>query len=131
MRTRRRIWSGMRSGICSAIGAPLRGTVGVHFERAKPRRELVEHAVHVLVTVGAAVSLRELHRLVDDDSIRHLDLPQKLVSRDEKYAALDRGEPGEVAVESGRDERFELLRALDRSVEERPEVRDVALVERF
>src|SRR6185312_5109911 len=45
---------------------------------ANARRELVEHAVHELVAVGAAIALRELDGLVDDDAIRDVQLMHHL-----------------------------------------------------
>src|SRR5437870_13684554 len=99
MRMRLRSWSGIRS----AMSASFPFAFGAHFDFAEPRRELVEHAVHVFIAVGAAIGLGKLDRLVDDDAVRHLELAQKLVTREQQYAALDGRELGELAIEARRD----------------------------
>src|SRR5262245_41888848 len=95
------------------------------------RRELVEHAVHVLVAVGAPVRLRELDRLVDDDLERHVGGVLELPRGEQQDAALDRRERLHPPVERRRDRDLERLRVRDRAVEQRAEVLAAAFLEVF
>jgi hypothetical protein len=57
---------------------------------AHRRRVAVEHAVDELVAVRAAVRLRELDRLVDDDAVRDVQAVLELPRADREDRALDR-----------------------------------------
>src|SRR4051812_40282825 len=97
----------------SAIAAFSSCALGVHLDFAQARRELVEHAVHVFVAIGTAEDLRELDRLVDHDSVRHLELAKKLVAREKQYAALDRRKLDELPIEARCDHFFQVFCMID------------------
>src|SRR5512134_3930357 len=99
------------------------------FVWAQPRRELVEHAVHVLVPVGAAVLLGELDGLVDHHAVRHLWSVLQLPRREQQDAALDRRERLDLAVEGGLDLALQVLARSDRAGEELVEVLRIGLRE--
>src|SRR6478736_4862811 len=69
-----------------------------HFVGPHRLRQLVEHAVHVLVAVGAAEALAELDRLVDGDAVRDFRIVHELPRGDQQDRALDRAHlaPGTV-----------------------------------
>src|SRR3982751_6667277 len=50
--------------------------------------EAIEHAVHDLVAIGAAVRLRELHGLVDHDAIGNVETVHELPCPDHEDRAL-------------------------------------------
>src|SRR5438046_2150652 len=58
------------------------GTSAEDFRGAGARRQLVEHAVDVLMSVRAAVRLGELDGFVDSDPVGHLRLAQQLPRTD-------------------------------------------------
>src|SRR6516162_6683982 len=62
----------------------LRDLVGAH-RAGQP----VEHAVHVLVPVGAAVALAQLDGLVDRHSVRNLRVVHQLPGAEQQDGALD------------------------------------------
>src|SRR5690606_25360386 len=66
--------------------------------------ELVRHPVLVLVAVGAAEALGELHRLVDHDAIRNLLVAQQLVAADHQRGMLHRAHQRELAIQAGQQE---------------------------
>ncbi len=67
--------------------------------RAPCARQLVEHAVDVLVAVGAAVRLRQLDRFVDRHAVRHVRRVQQLPRADDENALFDRRDFAGLAVE--------------------------------
>src|SRR5712671_7159973 len=77
--------------------------------RPQLRDELVEHTVHVLVTVGAAEVLGELDRLVDHNLVGDIGGILQLESREQQDAALNRRELLQLAIEHGRDQALERL----------------------
>src|SRR5437879_1471709 len=93
--------------------------------------EPVEHAVHVLVTVGAAEVLGELDRLVDHDLVGDIGRVFQLERREQQDAALHRRELFELAIEHGRDQALERSGVLDRALQEPREILGVGLAEAF
>src|SRR5262245_1504403 len=121
-----------RNGVSAAAPRSPRLAPGaLRLGGSQRRRELVEHAVHVLVAVRAPVRLRKLDRLVDDDLERHVGRVLELPRGEQQDAALDRRERLHPAVERRRDRDLERLGVRDRAVEERAEVLGVGLVEVF
>ena len=70
-----------------------------HLDRPQVGRGLVEHAVDVLVAVGAAEALGQLDRLVDRHLVGHVDAVLELVGADHQHAVLDRRQLGGLAVD--------------------------------
>src|SRR6267154_2452067 len=99
--------------------------------RPQLRDELVEHAVHVLVTVGAAEVLGELDRLVDHHLIGDIGRILQLEGREQQDAALDRRELLQLAIEHGRDQALERLGVRYRAPQEPREILGVGLAEAF
>src|SRR5438552_3122305 len=78
------------SGELFAMGFPfLRSLLG-DLLGAHRRRELVQDAVDVLVTVGAAEALAQLDRLVDRHAVGNLGVVHELPCADQQDRALDR-----------------------------------------
>ena len=73
-----------------------------HFRRPQLERGVVEHAVDVLVAVGAAEGLGQLHRLVDRHLVGHVDAVLELVGADQQHAVLDRRQLARLAVDVAR-----------------------------
>src|SRR5437868_1599479 len=65
-----------------SLGSLFRDFLGTHC-----RRQLVQHAVHVLVAVGAAEALAQLDRLVDRHPVRDLRVVHQLPGADEEDRA--------------------------------------------
>src|SRR5262249_56919520 len=91
--------------------------------------ELVEYPVDIFVAVGAAVALRQFHRLVDDDAVRHVGPMLDLVAGEEQDPALVRAQPRERAVEERSDIALELRGSRNRPIEQRLEIVCVNLAE--
>src|SRR3979490_2118364 len=89
--------------------------------------ELVEHAVHVLVAVGAAEVLGELDRLVDHHLVGNIGRVFQLERCEQQDAALHRRELFQLAVENGRDQAFERRGVRDRALQEMREILGVGL----
>src|SRR5512144_2624021 len=112
----------------------MRTTVALARERGDLRaanagRELVEHAVHVLVPVGAAVGLREIDRLVDDDPVGDVRAMRELPGAQREDRALDRGQLRRRAVEQWRQTRDERLVFAGRTVPQLAKVGGIGGVE--
>src|SRR5574343_797518 len=86
-----------------AIGLLFGLLAGSHFIRAEDGRHLVEHAVHVLVTVGAAKCLGQLDGLVDDHAVRGFRMVLHLESAEHHDAGFDRRQFAEWAVDVDRN----------------------------
>src|SRR5882762_9781537 len=99
--------------------------------RSQLRDELVEHAVHVLVTVGAAEVLGELDRLVDHHLVGDIGRVFQLERREQQNAALHRRELRQLAIEHGRDQALERSGVLDCALQEPREILGVGLAEAF
>ena len=84
--------------------------------RALVRRKPVEHAVHVLEAVGAAVALGEFDRFVDYDAVRDVRLILQFIRRDEQNRALDRGGKAFVLLDSPLKEIHALKVAFDGTI---------------
>src|SRR5437660_1225598 len=80
---------------------------GFSLLRAQLGDELVEHAVHVLVAVGAADVLGELDRRVDHHLVRDIGRVFQLERREQQDGALHRRELLQLAIEQGRDQALE------------------------
>src|SRR5690348_12482178 len=109
------------SGELFAMGFPPLGSLLGDLFGPHRRRQLVQHAVHVLVTVGAAKTFAELDRLVDRHAVGNLRVVHQLPRADEQDRALDRAHLVPLAVDVGLDARAQVLGLADRSLELRLE----------
>src|SRR6187402_1759413 len=92
----------MTSNSPRGTGAPGFGGVRLLARRASRRRLLlrfaqlargaIEDGVDELVAVGGAKLLRQLHALVQDHFVWHLDVRAKFLDTDQQYRVLDRVE---------------------------------------
>src|SRR6267378_1545160 len=99
--------------------------------RPQLRDELVEHAVHVLVAVGAAEVLGELDRLVDHHFVGNIGRILQLEGREQQDAALNRRELLQLAIEDGRNQALERLGLRYRAPQEPREILGIGLAEAF
>src|SRR5439155_17667690 len=104
---------------------------GFSLLRAQLRDELVEHAVHVLVAVGAAEILRELDRFVDHHLVGYIGRVLELERREQQDAALNRRELLQLAIEERRDQTLERRGVRYRALQETREILGVGLAETF
>src|SRR5436309_7733373 len=89
--------------------------------------ELVEHAVHVLVAVGAAEVLGELDRFVDHHLVGYVGRVLEFERREQQDAALNRRELLQLAVEQGRDQALERGGVRYRALQDPREILGVGL----
>jgi hypothetical protein len=89
------MWSS-RAAVRMVLSAAPRARL--HLDRPQVGSRLVEHAVDVLVAVGAAEVLRQLDRLVDGHLVGHVDAVLELVGADHQHAVLDGRQLGGLAV---------------------------------
>src|SRR5258708_36799165 len=95
--------------------------------RPQLRDELVEHAVPVIVAVGAAEVLGELDRLVDPHLVGDIGRVFQLERREQQNAALHRRELRQLAIEQGRDQALERGSVRYRALQEPSEILGVGL----
>src|SRR5689334_11089745 len=93
--------------------------------------DLVEHAVDVLVAVGAAEALGELDRLVDRDLVRNLDAAHELERAEHQRRVLDRREQLDLAIDVRGERGVDRLGFADRAVQQQVEVPAVASPKAF
>jgi hypothetical protein len=99
------------------------------FNAVALRAPPVEHAVDVLVAVGAAEALGQLDGLVDRHLVRHVHAVLQLVDADHQHAVLDRRKLGGPAVDVLREHRVDRRGLRDAAVQQRIEVHRVAVGE--
>jgi hypothetical protein len=73
--------------------------LGSEFFRANQRRDLVEHAIDVLVAIGAAKGLGQLDGFVDDDAVGRFRVVDQLEGCPSSECRLRRREFAERAVD--------------------------------
>jgi hypothetical protein len=78
------------SGVRTGQARPRARARGFHLGRPQVGGGLVEHAVDVLVAVGAAEALGHFHRLVDDHAVGHVDAVRQLVGADHQHTMFHR-----------------------------------------
>src|SRR5574343_391478 len=86
-----------------AIGLLLGLLAGGDFVRTQDGCHLVEHAIDVLVAVGAAEGLGQFDGFVDDHAVRGFGMVLHLESAEHHHAGFDRRQFAEGAVDVGRD----------------------------
>src|SRR5512140_2529607 len=107
------------------LGPPfLRDLVGPH-----RRGELVEDAVHVLVSIGAAETLAQLDRLVDRDAIGDLAIVHELPRAQQQDRALDGADFIPLPVGEGLEPRAQVAGLADGAAQLRHEELAVRAVE--
>ena len=89
----------------------------------------MQHAVDVLVAVGAAEGLGQLDALVDHDTQRYIRAMLELVGADPEHGALDWRDFGQRSVQAGGEQGIQGIALLDAAVQQRIEVHAVGLVE--
>ena len=67
--------------------------------RAQFTRQAIEHTIDIAMTVGAAETLGQFHRFIDDDAVRHFRQIRQFKRRNQQNAAFDRTQLGKLAVE--------------------------------
>jgi hypothetical protein len=90
---------------------------------------LVEHAVDVLVAVGAAEALGHFDRFVDDHAVGHLDAVRQLVGADQQHTMFHRRQQRGAAVDMARQHGVQRRGFGDAAVQQGVEVGRVALGE--
>ena len=95
----------------------------------RSRGGLVEHAVDVLVAVGAAEDLGQFDRLVDGDAVGNVHAVRQLVGADQQHAMFHRRQLRGLAVDMAREHGVERGGLGDAAVQQGVEVGAVALGE--
>src|SRR5689334_22591178 len=105
------------SGELFAMGFPSLGSLFGDLFGPHRRRQLVQHAVHVLVAIGAAEALAKLDRLVDRHAVGNLRVVHQLPRADEEDRALDWAHLVPLAVDVRLDLRAQALGLADGALE--------------
>ena len=115
-------------GVAAAGGTAFAG-VGFDFVGTQTGGELVEHAVHEAVAVGAAVALGELDGLVDDDPVGGVGAVHHLEGAHQQDAALDGRQLVELPVDEGGEAHLQVGGVADGAAQKAQEEIPVTFVE--
>jgi len=91
-----------------ALRVALSGKRG-DLRRSNVGRNLVEHAVDELVSIGAAIGFGELDRFIDDDLVGNLEAIDELPTADHQQRLFDRRKRFGFAIEMRRDARDQCI----------------------